>query len=188
MNLPRLVMILSYSFFVSELALSFSRRSKSGAKTADRGSLWFLWVILMGGVAFGIFATNAWPHTRLAPMATWQIAGCILMIAGGALRWWAILYLGKFFTVNVAIHDQHRVVDSGPYRYIRHPSYTGALLSFFGLALGLASWVSIATIVVATLVAYAWRMQVEERALSSALGENYVQYMRRTKRLVPGIY
>jgi protein-S-isoprenylcysteine O-methyltransferase len=188
MKLSLVVTILSQLFFVSEVALSLSRRSKSGAKSNDRGSLWALWIILMSGVFFGVFATNYWPQTRLHPVATWQVIGCVMMILGGGLRWWSIIYLGRFFTVNVAVHDQHRVVDTGPYRYVRHPSYAGAVVAFLGLACGLASWVSIVAIATATFLAYGWRIRVEEQALTGALGENYAQYMQRTKRLVPGIY
>ena len=72
-------------------------------------------------------------------------AGCALFRLGLMLRWYSIIYLGRFFTVNVAIHSGHEIIDTGPYRYIRHPSYTGALLAFLGLALTLANWVSLAS-------------------------------------------
>lgn len=188
MKLSTLVFVLSMVFFVSEIALSFFRRSKDGAQTKDRGSLWLLWVVLIIGVQLGAFASNAWPQTRLPHIELWQVAGCALMVTGFVLRWWSILYLGQFFTVNVAVHEGHRVVDSGPYRYVRHPSYTGALLAFLGLSFGFASWLSILLVMIPACFAYAWRMRVEERALATALGGAYESYMRRTKRLVPVIY
>jgi protein-S-isoprenylcysteine O-methyltransferase len=111
-----------------------------------------------------------------------------LTLAGLALRWYAIIYLGRFFTVNVAIAADHQLIDTGPYRRLRHPAYTGALLAFLGLALCAQNWASLAVIVIGTTAAFSYRMQVEEVALTGAFGDRYRQYMQRTWRLVPGLY
>jgi protein-S-isoprenylcysteine O-methyltransferase Ste14 len=107
---------------------------------------------------------------------------------GMVLRLYSIIYLGPFFTNNVAIATNHRLIDSGPYRYIRHPSYTGALMLFLGLGLGTGNWLSVVVIIVPVFAAFWWRMGIEEAALLDALGEPYRCYMKRTKRLVPMIY
>lgn len=111
--------------------------------------------------------------------------GLVLFAGGIALRWWSIAVLGKFFTVDVAISDQHRVVDTGPYRFVRHPSYTGALVALLGLGLCLGNWLSMLCLMTPITAAFLWRIRVEERALVAALGENYLNYARRTKRLIP---
>jgi protein-S-isoprenylcysteine O-methyltransferase Ste14 len=80
------------------------------------------------------------------------------------------------------------VVESGPYRLIRHPSYTGALLALFGIALALTNWASLAAIILGNAVGFGYRVMVEERALSCALGQSYSVYMRRTRRLIPFIF
>jgi protein-S-isoprenylcysteine O-methyltransferase len=80
------------------------------------------------------------------------------------------------------------LIDTGPYRFIRHPSYTGALMLFFGLGLGIGSWLSVVIITIPMFFAFRWRMGIEETVLLEALGEPYRQYMKRTKRLVPLIY
>jgi protein-S-isoprenylcysteine O-methyltransferase len=90
--------------------------------------------------------------------------------------------------VNVAIHSGHEIIDTGPYKRIRHPSYTGALLAFLGLALTLTNWVSLAVVLIPILLAFSRRISIEENALASALGSPYINYMRRTKRLAPFIY
>lgn len=110
------------------------------------------------------------------------------MIGGLALRWYAMLVLGRFFTFEVAVHSGQTVVDAGPYRYVRHPSYTGALLTLIGLGLALGNWASLLTILVCMAVAYYYRISVEEAALVAALGEPYKQYMRRTRRLIPFLF
>jgi protein-S-isoprenylcysteine O-methyltransferase len=98
------------------------------------------------------------------------------------------VYLGRFFTVNVAIAADHRLIDSGPYRFIRHPSYAGALMAFLGLGLTIGNWVSLGLLLAPTLMVFQRRMDVEESALIQAFGTRYQDYMRRTKRLLPGIY
>lgn len=113
-------------------------------------------------------------------------AGLATMAAGYVFRLYAIRVLGRFFTVVVATRSDHRVVDDGPYRYIRHPSYTGTLITFAGMCLALTNWLAFASIIL-PLAGYTYRIAVEEAALQEALGEEYRAYMRRTKRLIPYI-
>ena len=102
-------------------------------------------------------------------------------------RWWAIVHLGRFFSVDVAILRDHQVVDTGPYRLVRHPSYTGLLLQCAGLALSLGMAFSVFLIVVPTFLVLFHRIRVEEKVLLANLGESYAAYTRRTKRLLPGV-
>ena len=104
------------------------------------------------------------------------------------LRWYAIIYLGRFFTVNVAIAADHRLIDGGPYRFVRHPSYSGALMVFLGLGLCIGNWLSVAVMIVPISLVFIWRIHVEEAALLQGLGDSYREYMGRTKRLIPSIY
>jgi protein-S-isoprenylcysteine O-methyltransferase len=94
----------------------------------------------------------------------------------------------RFFTVNVAIAANHRLIDTGPYRFVRHPSYTGALMAFLGLALCLANWASLAVMLIPVFLVFLRRMRVEEGVLLQALGAHYREYMHRTKRLIPAVY
>jgi len=110
------------------------------------------------------------------------------MLAGMALRFYAMSVLGRFFTYYVATHSKQTVVEVGPYRYIRHPSYTGALMILAGLGLSLGNWAGLVALLVCIGIAYAYRISVEESVLAAALGEPYQQYMRRTQRLVPFLF
>ena len=96
--------------------------------------------------------------------------------------------LTLLWIVIVAIAAGHRLIDTGPYRFVRHPSYTGALMAFLGLALCLANWVSLAVMLIPVLLVFLRRMHVEEDALLQALGNQYRDYMQRTKRLIPAVY
>jgi len=107
---------------------------------------------------------------------------------GLLLRWYAIVYLGRLFTLDVAIAEDHRVIDSGPHRYLRRPSYTGWLLTYIGLGIGLANWVAPLVISGPTTLAILQRLRIEQRALTASPGESYRRYADRTARLVPFIY
>jgi protein-S-isoprenylcysteine O-methyltransferase len=111
-----------------------------------------------------------------------------LFVAGLLLRWWAIVTLGRFFTVDVTLEKDHVLVELVPFRMVRHPSYTGVLLAFAGFALSLGNWAALLVILLPIGAAFIHRMNVEENALSGALGPQYTDYMRRTKRLMPFIY
>jgi protein-S-isoprenylcysteine O-methyltransferase Ste14 len=114
--------------------------------------------------------------------------GLILLLAGIAIRWTAVYTLGKYFTGTVLIKDDHRLIQSGLYRRLRHPAYTGTLIAHLGLGLSFSNWFSIALSSAPYLVAAIYRIHVEERALREAFGEEYVKYSRGTKRLIPKIY
>jgi protein-S-isoprenylcysteine O-methyltransferase Ste14 len=114
--------------------------------------------------------------------------GIAFMLAGMALRFYAMSVLGRSFTYFVAVHAKQTVVEVGPYRYVRHPSYTGALMIFVGLGLALGNWAGLLVLLACVGIAYAYRISVEESVLAGALGEPYQQYMRRTRRLVPFLF
>lgn len=181
--------LLGLAFGLSEAGLSILKRSRDDSVDADDSTLRVLWATILLAVTAGILVASRVPAAAMGSardMALW--VGCALFGSGLALRWYAILYLGRFFTVNVAIHSRHEVVDTGPYRLIRHPSYSGALIAFLGLALCLGNWLSLALVMLPIVWAFGRRIAVEENALASALGSPYVNYMRRTKRLAPYLY
>ena len=176
-------------YFLSESVLARVRPAKAGARSAaDRGSTVVLWVLIgasMGGGVWCEFALRwaAWPYQP------WLNGlGIALVVLGLAIRWYSIIYLGRYFTVNVEIAADHKLIDTGPYRWLRHPSYTGALLAFYGLALCTVNWVSLAIMVIGPTVAFLYRIHVEELALASAFGEAYRRYRQHTARLIPALY
>lgn len=140
----------------------------------------------MACVWLSIRAHSIWPRAVLPP---WSVpAGVAVFAAGIVLRWYSIIHLGRFFTVNVAIAADHQLVDTGPYRFVRHPSYTGALLAFVGFGMVMRNWASVLVISMPVALAFLYRIHVEERALIQALGERYRAYIKRTKRLIPFVY
>lgn len=128
-------------------------------------------------------------YARVGPLPHWLLyPGLTMFLLGLALTVWAYHTLGRFFSLEVQVQREHRVVNTGPYRLLRHPGYSGVLFGFVGLGLALQSWVSVLVLLIATTTALAYRARVEEKFLVAALGDEYVQYMAGTKRLVPYIW
>jgi protein-S-isoprenylcysteine O-methyltransferase len=117
-----------------------------------------------------------------------QAAGLAVMITGIAVRSLAIAQLGRLHSPNVAVQADHRVVDTGLYRHVRHPSYLGALIAYFGCAVALGNWLGVVVVMGLTVPAYLLRIHEEEAVLAEMLGEPYRAYQARTHRLVPGLY
>lgn len=173
---------------LSELCLALLKRSKPEADSKDGRSIGIIWLVTLVSVALGFFAFYRLPMGRLPWPGLMTGSSLCLLVVGLTLRWLSIHHLGRFFTVNVAIARDHEVVDSGPYRFIRHPSYTGNLLAVLGLALSFQNWVSLLVIFVPCCAVMLHRIRLEEAALLEALGERYRRYMQRTKRLIPAVY
>lgn len=185
----RLYLILDFGLLFSELALIWRKRASRAPSTRlDRGSHLLLWAIILGSIIAGNLAALSNVGPKLLPGLPWRWFGAGLFAFGTALRWWAIVHLGRFFSVDVAISSDHQVVDTGPYRVVRHPSYTGLLLQCAGLGVVLGTVLSFLIILVPTFFVLCHRIQVEERVLLANFGSGYAAYSRRTKRLLPGIF
>jgi protein-S-isoprenylcysteine O-methyltransferase Ste14 len=111
-----------------------------------------------------------------------------VVLAGIVFRQYAIRTLGRFFTQDVAVSAGQQIIQAGPYRYLRHPAYTGTLVSIAGIALGMANWLSLAAAAAGYLVGHLYRIRVEEQALLASVGKPYEAYLRRTKRLIPFLF
>jgi protein-S-isoprenylcysteine O-methyltransferase len=187
MRLPN-PLLLGVLYGLSELYLAFTRHSRKQAVSRDHRSLFLLWTVIAVSLWLGIQMVWLFPKATVPYPRGFYFLGFILFLAGLALRWYSIGYLGRFFTVDVSISAEHKLVDSGPYHYVRHPTYTGALLAFVGLGFCFGNWLTILFLTVPIIGAFLWRIWIEERALTETLGEDYRAYMRRTKRLIPGVY
>jgi protein-S-isoprenylcysteine O-methyltransferase Ste14 len=162
------------------------RRGVLTTTRADRGTYWTIVIAQALAVILGLAARVAAPWADL-PAWVWA-AGIVAMVAGTALRLWAVHALGDQFRRVVAVAPGQPVVTSGPYRWVRHPSYTGALLIFGGFGLALANALSLLVLVVLPGLAYLRRIRVEEAELESVLGERYLAYARGRARLVPSLW
>ncbi len=154
----------------------------------DRGTLAILWVVIVASIT-----VCEWIGARSTPTmfdgAHWLKAlSDALMIVGLAVRWTAILTLGKAFSSNVAIRESQAIQRSGLYGIVRHPSYLGMLIILVAVGVHSRNWLALAVVTVPTAMALLYRIHVEEIALRDAFGEEYAAYSKSTKCLIPGIY
>ena len=181
-----LALMLCASWWIAEFTRS-SLRDNEPVDDSDKGTS-RLWdashLIAVIGLAVGF------THLGYVPTAERfiSVSGLALLVVGIVLRWRAIATLGRYFTGKVQILNEHRLVRSGVYRYVRHPSYLGALMAYFGLGVSFANWITFVLVFFPVLFAALRRMQVEEEALRQAFGKDYAEYMSKAKRLLPKIY
>jgi len=169
--------------------MSVRLTSAKGAMKADRGSKMVVIAMANISILLGILAASSFPSMAFG--RDWRevfFVGLAVLVAGMAFRWYAIRVLGRFFTFDVAISKGQTVIERGPYRWIRHPSYTGSLVGYVGVGLTLGNWAALPVPVLCMAAAYSYRIPVEERALIAGLGQAYEEYRARTWRLVPFIY
>jgi protein-S-isoprenylcysteine O-methyltransferase Ste14 len=118
----------------------------------------------------------------------YRAVGLIVMWLGLVIRIWAIAVLGNAFRTTVEVDPGQAVVSTGPYEWVRHPSYTGLLLIVSGFGLAEGNWLALAACMVVPLPAVLWRIRVEEAELNRVLGDAYRVYQTRIKRLIPGLW
>ena len=189
MTYPAIFLTVCSIFVVSEIAISRLRRSDASASHQDRQSLRILWLTLTLGPMTAGFLTGVRAARMPFPLRLYAFwAGVALIVSGMAIRWVAISTLKQYFTVDVAIAKDHRVINHGLYGIVRHPSYAGTLISFVGIGLGFGNWLSLIASTAFAMAGLAYRISVEERALIEALGDDYRAYAARTKRLIPGVF
>jgi protein-S-isoprenylcysteine O-methyltransferase Ste14 len=166
------------------------KRSADGSKPRDQGSLSLIVVLWWTGIAMDFVLSFLLPKAAISSNKTvvFFFAGICLMLAGVTFRWYSATVLGRYFTFDVAIHSGQTLIEAGPYRYIRHPSYSGALLTLLGFGLTLGNWAGLVAALFCLGSAYGYRIPIEESALADALGEPYKEYVSRTWRLVPFLF
>ncbi|MGA8036967.1 MAG: isoprenylcysteine carboxylmethyltransferase family protein [Candidatus Acidiferrales bacterium] len=183
-------LILYWAWVAGEVGILIATRTRSsGGDVRDRGSLRILWIVITVSLTIGISHGEMHEPTMFGGAPWVRTAAAVLLAVALAIRWTAIITLGRWFSVNVAIRDKQTLQTSRIFSIVRHPSYTGLLLVFFAVALHTRNWISFVIILVPCAAALLYRISVEETALRSAFGADYEAYSRTTpKRLIPGIY
>jgi protein-S-isoprenylcysteine O-methyltransferase Ste14 len=170
-----------------ELSLRVRERVHSKGGTAqDRATRILIAASLASAIALASVAAEVAPS--LAIPGPYRAFGLAVMWLGLAIRVWAVAALGRAFRTTVEVDTDQAVVSSGPYRWVRHPSYTGLLLIVAGFGLAVGNWLALAACVAVPLPALLRRIHVEEAELTRVLGEPYRAYRTQTKRLIPGLW
>ncbi|MBW8686126.1 methyltransferase family protein [Chitinophaga rhizophila] len=176
------------AWILSEILLSRLLKSSQTDKTrADKQSLRIIWITIMIALPVA-HVVSGFIHLPICNTPAGMQAGLLLIVLGMIYRFTAVYILGRYFTVDVAIREDHKIVRKGLYRYTRHPSYLGSLISFFGNGFVLNSWIGLAISFIPVLVAFLYRMKIEEALLMSNFGQEYADYKKKTWRLIPFVY
>jgi protein-S-isoprenylcysteine O-methyltransferase Ste14 len=181
-----LLFVTAALWVVAEVRQSTVRRT--GARVADRGSRSVLRVATIVGIVLASVGARAAPGLAIGAPATVAWCGLVLMWCGIGLRLWCFRTLGRYFTFTVQTSGDQPVITQGPYRVIRHPSYAGIMLAVLGIGLLSGNWLSLAALVVSVAIGVVYRIDVEDRALLSDLGDDYREYAATHKRLVPYVW
>jgi protein-S-isoprenylcysteine O-methyltransferase Ste14 len=184
--------VLFWSAVIVRIAIEFSnaaRQPQGDAVVADRAARNALGrTFLITGIAGFWLAFHLTGLAMPGPGRVYVVVGVVLIWLGVALRQWAVQTLGRFFTFKLTVRSDQRVVETGPYRVVRHPSYSGLLLSGLGTAIALGNWVALGLLTVPYVIALTHRIQVEEGMLREGLGPEYERYAASRQRLVPGVW
>ena len=156
----------------------------------DRGTrnniiLW--WSV---GIIVGIFAIpNLLPRLKIPGKGKMLFAtGIFFIVAGILLRCLSVRKLGKFFRSKIVIQEKHTLIKTGPYKYLRNPSYTGVILTLIGFGFGIGNWLSLIFLFIIGLVSFVRRISFENQALSKKFGNEYEEYKKKTWALIPYIW
>ena len=181
--------VLYYGWLVGEvLILVVTRTRRGGGKVSDRGSLVLLWVVIVAAASLSGWVEGALGENMFGGADWLKTVALAVLVAGLAIRWGAVISLGRAFSANVAIRQTQHLHRTGLFRLVRHPSYLGLMIVFLAAGIRARNWYSLAIILVLPLAALLYRINVEEAALREAFGEEYIAYSGETKRLVPFIY
>ena len=187
---PKIFVIIAVSYFYGffEVFLNLRQRSKNRVSTSsDKGSLWLLYGLITLGYAlsFGIGAT------KIGRIYSWNILfgiGMVIFVIGLLIRIHSILTLKQYFTYSVATVENHKIIETGLYQYIRHPGYLGQLIIFLGISISISNWFSILLMMLPVLIGYLYRISIEEKFMRGQIGEDYQIYQGRTKKIIPLLY
>lgn len=189
MNIKIIIIItFSYAYAFFEVFLSWRQKRKSNVVSAgDKGSLWLLYILITLGY-FLSFAIGATKIGRIHPWNTFFAIGAILAIVGLIIRVTSIITLKHHFTYTVTKVEHHQLIEAGLYKTIRHPGYLGQLIIFAGIAISLSNWLSVLLMLAPVLAGYIYRIRVEEKFMVEQMGQKYIDYQKRTCKLIPAIY
>ena len=185
-----LFILLSTIWAAVEIGLVIRDNSRGKGKTTiDKGTRYFNFIAISAGITGAAilywFSKFYFPGGRTNTIFFFGIA---IMLIGMALRFWSVFTLGKSFRTTIETDQDQKIISHGPYKLVRHPSYSGLLLLFCGYGIALQNWLSLLVAVSLPLVALLYRIRIEEAALVSSFGSEYIEYQKRTKKLIPWVW
>ena len=186
----KLILIIAFSLLYAFFEIFMSRRQqdkKEISQSGDKGSIWLLVI----SISIGYWLSCIVASTKMGRIYHWDAffaLGSFLILIGLIIRVNSILTLKKQFTYTVTKMENHELIETGLYKNIRHPGYLGQLIIFLGISVCLSNWLSILLMIIPVLLGYLYRINIEEKFMAEHLGQKYLDYKKRTKKLIPRIY
>jgi len=191
MNIEILVLIIASAIWIfAELYLVFRDNTRGkGRTTIDHRTRYYNFVSLI--IAISCAAIISWIplfqfNRRGTSIIFW--IGILIICFGLFLRYWSIHLLGKYFSTTIELEDSQKIIQKGPYKWIRHPSYSGIILFCIGYGLAVQNWLSLLIAISLPTIALLYRIKIEEETLTKGLGDDYKVYQKKTKKLIPGVW
>jgi len=177
------------SWFFFEMWVLFREDKKVSGKKIDKASRILAMVIIWLGILLGFIIMFITPHFDIKNYyLLFFIVGIFLAWSGLVFRFWSIQTLGKYFHISVFINSDHKLITSGPYRYLRNPSYTGEVITVLGLGLVMGNWLSVIAMLFYVLIVYSIRIPLEQKTLVEYFGQEYTDYIKKTWALIPFVW
>lgn len=186
----KLILIIAFSILYGLFEIFMSRRKQEGKKISERGDKGSVW-LLMFSISLGYWLSMIAASMKTGRIYHWNtffVIGSVLVFLGLIIRVTSILKLRQHFTYTVTKIENHQLIESGLYKIIRHPGYLGQLIIFLGTAVCLSNWLSMLLMIIPVLFGYLNRINVEERFMAEQMGQKYIDYRKRTRKLIPLIY
>jgi protein-S-isoprenylcysteine O-methyltransferase Ste14 len=186
----KLIIIIVFSVLYGFFEIFMSRRQRDKRIISQTRDKWSVWIITIT-ISIGYWLSFIFASTKIGRIYHWDLLftiGFILIFAGLIIRVKSILTLKQQFTYTVTKIENHELVESGLYKYIRHPGYLGQLIIFLGVSTSLSNWISILCMIIPVSLGYIYRIRVEEKFMTQQLGQRYLDYQKNTKKLIPLIY
>jgi protein-S-isoprenylcysteine O-methyltransferase Ste14 len=186
----KVILIIAFSILYGLFEIFMSRRQQSKreiSKSGDKGSIWLLTI----SISIGYWLSFMMASTKIGRIYHWDIffaTGAFLALIGLVIRIGSILTLKQQFTYTVTKIEKHDLIETGLYKRIRHPGYLGQLIIFLGISTSLSNWISILLMIIPVLIGYLNRINVEEKFMVKNMGQPYIDYQKRTKKLISKIY
>jgi protein-S-isoprenylcysteine O-methyltransferase Ste14 len=179
------ILVLCSLWLISEVFITLRLKSrKTVSNSYDKNSLTKIWIVIIVSVFAGVFIAIEFP--RFSELR--YFIGVALLILGLLLKYIAVFSLRSNYTSDIAIQHEHQLKTDGIYKKVRHPSYSGRLLSFLGLGLVLGNWISLVIVFVPVVIVFLYRIHIEEKVLLRNFNGDYIDYRKHTKKLIPYIY
>jgi protein-S-isoprenylcysteine O-methyltransferase Ste14 len=189
MNIKLIItLVFTYLYGLFEFYMSVKQRNKSKiVKSGDKLSIWILVVFITIGYALS-FSIASTKTGRIYHWDTFFTIGIILIITGLIIRMTSIYTLKQQFTYTITKIESHELIETGLYKWIRHPGYLGQLIIFLGISVSLSNWLSVILMMISVLIGYTYRIKTEERFMVEQIGQKYIDYQARTKKIIPMIF